>query len=515
MTPVQTLRDVIRTKTYAPILSDRSIAKICKCSPATVGRILKRAKKLAMDLPMSLLLKDSELKDALYPCIHDEAGTKRMPDLESAHKELIKKKGKSRTVLYLEYRAQDPDSAYSKSHFFLMLRSFLKVRRLAMRQQHKAGDVVYIDYAGTNVYYQGENEMVAVKVFVACLGASKKLFAWATLGERTQDWIEGMTRMFEYFGAVTQVISIDNPKTLVAKPGLLPVLNDNIRRFAEHYGCIVDSCRVGTPQDKSLAELGVKHITQRILRPMKSNKESFDNLIELNKYISAEVEKLNNEPFQKMKTTRSQLFAEIEAPALMPLPCVPFKLVQSFQKVKVPADYHLMHNQHYYSVPYKLAHKVVEVREINGELIIDYDNETVATHTVAFEFGGSTTQIEHLSPAHKAESLKTKNEYMKWARSVGLAAEEYVEWLYTQTPNENSRAIGKQCAHLIKVCNKVGEGEFNFACRFARRHKMPAFEIDLAISSIGQMDELTPPANVGHHRFIRGKEAFNGGHNVH
>ena len=515
MTPVQTLRDVIRTKSVAPILSDRNIAKICKCSPATVGRVLKRAKKLAMDLPTSLLLRDNELKDALYPDIRDESCNKRRPDYEVAHKELLKRKGKSRTVLYLEYRAIDPNTAYSKSHYFMLLRTFLKVRRIAMRQQHQAGDVVYIDYAGTVVYYQDEGATIAVKVFVGCLGASKKLFAWATVGERTRDWVEGMTRMFSYFGGVTQVISIDNATALVAKPGLLPVLNDNIRRFAVHYNCIVDSCRVGTPQDKSLAELGVKHITQRILRPMNSNKMVFTSLVELNDYLSSEVEKLNNERFQKMETTRNKLFDEVEAPVLLPLPANPFALVHSYRKVKVPVDYHIIHNQHAYSVPHTLANKYVEVREINEKLIIDFNNRTVAKHDISLKLGGETTCFEHLSPAHQAESLKTKEEYLKWACTVGVATEQYIEWLYTRTSNVNSRAIGKQCAHLIKVCEKLGEAEFNFACKYALRLKLSAFDIDLAISSMGQMDELTPPPNVGNQRFIRGKNAFLGGRHAH
>ena len=164
-----------------------------------------------------------------------------------------------------------------------------------MRQHHVAGEHMYIDYAGTQVFYKEKGEKVWVKVFVAVLGASKKIFAFATEGEKTVHWIEGMTKAVEYYGGNTETVTMDNAKALVSEPGLTANLVDNVMFWAEHYGCLINTCRVGHPQDKSLVELGVKFIKQRILVPMLDM--TFFSLEELNLHISREVEKLNCEHF--------------------------------------------------------------------------------------------------------------------------------------------------------------------------------------------------------------------------
>ncbi len=514
MLPNYKYREIIRTHAIAPELSLRALAKLNNCSYSATRRVIKRAEKYKLDLPSSHLLKDSEIKETLYPDIIESEARKRPIDIENIYRELCQKKRKTITVLYIQYRAIDPSTAYSKSHFFLLVRTALKKRKLAMRQQHIAGDVVYIDYAGTKMFYEVDDVFYELKVFVGCLGASKKLFALATPGETTQDWLEGMQKMFEYFGGVTKVISIDNAKALVTKAKLLPLLNQNLERFAEHYGCIFDGCRVGSPQDKSLAELGVKFITQRILRPAKSDCK-FKSPEEANEYLQRGVEALNNENFQRLNTTRNQLFEDIEKRELSPLPERAYEYLSQFQKVKVPSDYHILHKQHYYSVPHTLANEQVIVRVINNTIIISFDHEIVAVHQIKRDINGCTTLTEHLSPEHRAESLKTREEYLSWANSIGQSTVKYVQWLYTRVENPNSRAVGKQCQHLVKVSRKTDNALFDFSCRYALEHEHPPSEISLVISSIDSLEDDSMTLNVGEQRYLRGSEYYGGRHDRH
>tara|TARA_Y100000296_G_scaffold56116_1_gene64409 strand:- start:5894 stop:6640 length:747 start_codon:yes stop_codon:yes gene_type:complete len=195
MLPINTIREIIRIDSISPLMSDRKKAEIAKCSHQSVGRLKKKLKKLAINHLIALQFKDKELLEALYPKACGVESNCREPNYEEHYKQSTLKKGKSKTVLYLEYRAEDPKTALCKSQYFAKVRKYMKKYRLAMRQQHFAGEVVFIDYAGTKVFYNKKGKKVWLKVFVGVLGASKKVFAFATPGERTIDWINSWLRI--------------------------------------------------------------------------------------------------------------------------------------------------------------------------------------------------------------------------------------------------------------------------------------------------------------------------------
>ncbi len=512
MLSINTIREVIRTKTIFPDMSDRQIAKLVGCSHQSVGRLRKKFKRFGLNHAVAMQFKDKELKEALYPKVHGLESNYREPDYDEHYKQSLKKSGKSKTVLYLEYRAETPETALSKSQYFAKVRKYLKKCRLAMRQQHLAGEVVYIDYAGTKVCYEKDGKKVWLKVFVGVLGASKKIFAFATPGERTIDWINGMIKMFAYFKGVTLVISIDNATALVSKPGVIPILTKNIQLFGEHYGCIIDGCRVRKPQDKSLAELGVKFVTQRILRVMNTDLTFFSSR-EINSHIASEVEVLNNLPLQKLNISRNQLFEEIDKPVLRAIPSHPFTVVDDFKVVKVPVDYHIEYNNHYYSVPYTLAHEHIEMVVTNTHLRVVYQHQVVVEHELCNDVGASTTIHEHLHPKHAAEASKTKEEYMHWASSVGLSTEIYVDQQYAEVDNHKSRAIGKRIQNLMNVCKGKEQRQIESACDYAIQNDVSPNELGMVFKMLDYIASKAPAvSNSTSHKNIRGKAAFGGQH---
>ncbi|MDC0601877.1 hypothetical protein OAP14_02480 [Aliiglaciecola sp.] len=504
------IREIIRIDTIYPDMSNRQLGKLTNCSHQSVGRVLKRVKLNGISHAIAIQLKNKELIESLYPCIHISDKKYREPDYDEHVKQSLLKKGKSRTLLYLEYRAKAPSTALSKSQYFSKVRKFLKTTRLAMRQTHVAGDVVYIDYAGTKVFYSKDGQKISAKVFVAVLGASKKLFAFATPGERTKDWINGIVAMFKAFGGVTSIVSIDNATALVSKPGLIPVLVKNIVLLGEFYHCIFDSCRVASPQDKSLAELGVKWVKQRILIPM-NHDMTFFSLDEVNAHLSKKVEELNNLPLQKLKISRNELFEQTDGKHLRPLPKKPFEAVDVFKMLIVPADYHIEHNKHFYSVPYKLAHEEVEVVVTNTNLKVFHQHQLEAIHKLSEELNGSTTVHEHLSPEHSAEALKTKDEYMKWAKGVGPLTQVFVEKQYEVVRNPKSRAIGKRVQNLMRLCLNKPQEHIEQACEYAIENNMPPSELGMVFKMLEHLETkasvLMPPTA---HKNIRGKNSFGG-----
>ncbi|MEA9602837.1 IS21 family transposase, partial [Polynucleobacter sp. MG-28-Ekke-A2] len=78
--------------------------------------------------------------------------------------------------------------------------------------------------------------------------------------QKTEDWLLGHRKAFEYFGGVTQVIVPDNPRSLVANP--------------DRY----------EPQDKGKVEVGVQVVERWILARLR--RQQFFSLSDLNLAIA-------------------------------------------------------------------------------------------------------------------------------------------------------------------------------------------------------------------------------------
>lgn len=516
MLVINKIRGAIRAKFIQKDITIRTQAQIAEISHQSAMRVNKRCYKYGVDHEIALDLTDTQLVRKLYPNLIDRQHTKRLPDLNTIIQELTKSRGKqkTRTVLYLEYRAQDPDTALSRTHFFRLVNQEFKRCKITMKQWHVAGEIAYIDYAGRQVFYMKSGKKVWVKVFLAVLGASKKIFAFATYGEKTMHWIDGMTRMFAYFGGVTEVVSMDNAKALVSTPGLIPVLTKNVDAFGEHYGCLMDTCRVRKPQDKSLVELGVKFVTQRVLVPMMQN-HTFFSLDEINHYLTKEVEALNNGPFTGLKVSRNDLFEQNEKQALKPLPAQAFNMIAAQLVQKVPPNYHIKYLKHEYSVPYQLRGNTVEVIVNQSELRIIHEHKEIAVHRVSNEQMGCSTITEHMPAEHLGDVLYTdKKRNLEWARKTGIAVEKITEGWYAKTTNPKSRVMAKRCHALMKLKDKHGENVLSQACEYADSHGMstPA-DISMIISAQQHQNGFDNlPMNNSAHQNVRGSDYYGGQH---
>ena len=71
------------------------------------------------------------------------------PDFAHLHQEL-KRKGVTLQLLWEEYAAAHPGQAYRYSQFCLLFKRFQSSLKRSMRQVHRAGDKLFIDYSGDN-----------------------------------------------------------------------------------------------------------------------------------------------------------------------------------------------------------------------------------------------------------------------------------------------------------------------------------------------------------------------------
>ncbi|MDY6976673.1 MAG: IS21 family transposase [Pseudomonadota bacterium] len=507
------IRAAIRAKCVLPDITIRKQAEFANVSPSSMLRLNKRCEKYDVDHLLAEQLNDEALIKLLFPDILKNA-KKRIPRIQYIVEERTKEKGKRKsiTVLYIEYKAEDPVSAMSYSHFCRTLKKILKRCKLSMKQLHAAGEVVYIDYAGTKVSYNVNGEKAWAKVFIAVLGASQKIFAFATPGETTADWIEAMRRMFIYYGGATEVVVMDNAKALVSQPGLIPTFVENINAFGDHYNCLMDSCRVGRPQDKSLAELGVKFVTQRILIPMNHDWDFF-SLKEVNQHLSKEVEVLNNLNFQGLDFSRNDLFDKNDKGALNPLPHADFDMIVEKMVQQVSPEYTVKYRHHEYSVPWMIHGEQVEVYATLTHLRVVHMHQLVAEHELVDDPMGSTILKEHMHPDHLADvESNDMDKNLAWAVESGSHIGQLVELWYSKVNNPRSRAIGKRCRALMKLSNKKGRNVLDDACEYALQHDMVSVsDVELVVRAQDEQDGIENlPAFIAAHENVRGSEYYGG-----
>ena len=120
-----------------------------------------------------------------------------------------------------------------------------------------------------------------------------------------------------------------------------------------------------------------------------------------------------------------------------------------------------------------------------------------------------TQIVAHLKPEHLAEQSKNKAVYMKWAHNIGEDVEHFIGQQYTQTRNTHSRAIGKRCATLQKLCDTCGKDVFSAACHYALEHNLTT-PTDLALVIRAKAYQSNIHAAVPSHHNVRGKSYFTG-----
>src|SRR5262249_58787252 len=134
-------------------------------------------------------------------------------DWSTAHREL-KRKGVTLFLLWQEYKAATP-AGLQYSWFGHTYRAWAQQLDLVMRQSHRAGEKLFVDYAGQGmpVINSHSGEVHEVAIFVAVLGASNYTYAEATWSQRLPHWIGSHVRTFTAFGWRPHVVVPPHLKT--------------------------------------------------------------------------------------------------------------------------------------------------------------------------------------------------------------------------------------------------------------------------------------------------------------
>jgi Transposase and inactivated derivatives len=444
-TDMRKIREVLRLSLDAG-LSPRQVGSSLSISRITVRRYLDRAARAGLGWPLPPDLDDATLERTLYPPSPPPApGPRPAPDFGWVHREL-RRKGVTLQLLWHEYKDQHPDG-YQYSQFCLLYQRWAATVDVVLRQQHRAGEKAFVDFAGHTIpIYDPQTSAVwQAELFVAVLGASNHTYAEATASQDLPSWIGAHVRAFEFWGCVPALLVPDNLRSAVRKAHRYePLLNRSYEEMAGHYGTAILPARAGKPRDKAKVETAVQIAEREILAALRNCR--FTSLAEANAAIGERLRRLNERPFQKLDGSRRVLFEQLDRPAMRPLPATPFEFA-TWQTAKVNIDYHIVADRHYYSVPHQLVGTRVEVRLAERTVEVFHRGRRVASHPRSHEPARHTTEAGHMPAAHREHLAWSPSRLIRGASAPARPprSSSRRSWTPARTPSRDTAPAWASC----------------------------------------------------------------------
>ncbi len=463
-------------------LSPRQVAKSIGCGRSTIRDYLARAEAAGItEFKQISNLSETEIL-VLLGLKHGNTGKfvggvlrkeSMLPDCEYLHREL-KKKHVTLMLLWSEYRESNVQG-YCYTQFCEHYRRWQSKLSVVFRIDHKAGEKVFVDYAGTaiNIVDAESGEVRPAQVFVGTLGASSYIFAEATWSQAQSNWLMSHRRMFEYFGGVPEIIVPDNLKSGVDKPDRYESkINRAYWDLAIHYGSCVIPARVYRPKDKAKVEVSVLVASRWIIAALRN--KTFFSIEDLNIEIGRLLAIVNGKKMRIYRKSRLELFNEIDRPALKPLPEVAYEYGE-WKNQTLNIDYHIAFDDHYYSAPYKLIKQEVWIRATHATIEIFFKSERVSSHRRSHSKGKFTTDPTHRPPSHKAYTDWTPERMAKWAGASGESVKVFVEKLIAIKvhPEQAYRSV----MGIIRLGEKFGQSRLNQACSKALTLEVHSYQV--------------------------------------
>jgi transposase len=500
-------REILRLKELKR--SHREIARALGVGVATVSEVAGRAKAAQLDWTAISALTDAELEARLYVTAGD-AEERPLPDPATLDIEL-RKTGVTLRLLHHEYLEKNPTGAYGYTQFCAHYKAWKQTQSLTMRQVHRAGDKLFVDYSGKkpSIVDVETGERVEVELFVAVLGASNYTYAEVTRTQTVADWVMSHVRALEYFGGAPAAIVPDQLKSGVTRSDRYePGIQRTYEELAQHYDTVIFPARPVHPKDKAKVEVGVQVAQRWIVARLRN--QTFFSLDEMNERIAELLEDLNARTMRRYKASRRDLFEKLERAALKPLPETRFSYGE-WKKARVHIDYHVVFDDHYYSAPYQLVGEEVWIRATGLTIEIFHNNQRVGSHVRSYHRGRHTTSDEHRSVLHQKHAEWTPERIVSWARTMGSSVADLVEKILAERkhPEHGYRS----CLGIIRLEKKYGRDRLDAACARALavngrsyKHVESILHNGLDRVALTKTDEPAPSID---HENVRGPDYYN------
>ena len=505
------IKEIIRLKQGGS--SHQKIADLLSVSRTTVIKYVKQIEAGRYKYRDLLELSDHELDTIFSGQDVDDKKLRysTLSDFFTYMDKELKRVGVTRWHLWAEYKRENRDG-YSYSQFCYHYQQWCIHKEAHMHIDHKAGDKLFVDYAGNklSIVDRETGEIKQVEVFIATLGASQKTYVEASYDQSLESFIGSVENTLQYLGGVPRAIVPDNLKSAVTKSDKYePGINERFADFSAHYNTTILPARARKPKDKALVEGSVKIVYHRIYAALRNC--VFHSLKELNHAIKQLLVDYNAIVFQGKDHSRQDLFEELDKPALSALPTEKYEYKRYKQAtVQKNCNVYLGEDKHYYSVPYKYIGKQVKIIFDQNGVEIYHAYKRLALHARSLKKYGYTTEKEHLPSHHRFVAEWSPEKFIKWAGDIGEPTHELIR-MVLQAKSHPEQGY-KSCLGILSLSRKVGRERLNKACERALYYQNYNYQVVKKILEKGL--EQTSPTEQGtqtkipFHDNIRGQEYY-------
>lgn len=502
------IRSILRL--YTQGVSKKTISEKAGATRNTVKKYIRHY--IAMNIPLEELdqMSDTELEQ-LFSIKEQNEPQKRMNDLLDIFPEIekaLKRKGVTKEGVWRKYFEAHPDG-YRETQFRNHYNKWSKHVNSSMHVEHKAGDKMFVDYAGQHLQIVNDatGEIKNVEVFAAILGASQLTYVEATYTQQKEDFITSCENAVHYFGGAPQAIVTDNLKSAVIRSSKYePTLNEAFSDFILHYCMAALPAGPYKPKHKALVEGVVKIIYRTIYAVL--NDRVFTSLEELNRAIWEALEEHNNRLMSNRPYSRRQLFEEVERLELQLLPLRRYDLKRKKVATVMKNNYVcLAEDKNYYSVPYIHIGKKVNIFYSQTEVEVFYRYERIAHHMrdrTPFRY---ITVDEHMAYKNRFMTDWTPEKFIERATNVGEDTRKYI--INILEKRQHPEQAYRSCQGILSFASKVGNDRLDKACHRALLYRDYSY---MTIKTIleRKMDQIPLDSEEGGkimplHSNIRGK----------
>lgn len=364
---------------------------------------------------------------------------------------------------------------------------------------------MYIDFAGGTLPYVDTDtgEIRDAQVFIAILGWSQYVYIEAIPSQAVEDFIAACENALHFFKGVPLAIVPDNLKSAVIKASKHePVLNENFKSFADHYGTTILPARSRKPKDKAHVENMVKIAYQKIYTQIPE--KQLLGLSELNSHIWKHLHLLNAAPLTGKECSRSDQW-HLEQATLQALPVNRYEM-RTIKQATVMKNGHvyLTEDQHYYSVPFELIGKKINLQYSRTSVEIFHNYEPVAKHKRVRSPGNYSTEPSHMPPQHKYVTEWSPTYFLEKAKEINPVVEYFIGQVLAK--KQHPEQAYKSCQGILSFAKRVGHQRLINACRRAHEIGYYNYKIieDILRKSLDQYEDDATPVQMPVHDNIRG-----------
>ena len=353
--------------------------------------------------------------------------------------------------------------------------------------------------------------MKKVHFFVTTVGVSNLVYAEAFEDEKLPNFIAGTVHALESYGAIPKYLVPDNLKAAVTKHTKDElVINSAYQDLESFYDVIILPPPPRKPKGKPTVEKYVQFLETHLLEDLKE--KVYYSIEEINHDVRQKIAVINSEKRSRASFSKMESFLRYDKPQMKPLVSETFLLCDYKYFARVPNNYHLLYDDHYYSVLYTYYNQPAILKATMAEIrICDRNNKLICTHRRSYrDFPKYITRPEHMAPGHqyyKEVNSKDGAYYRRWASGIGPYMAKLIDGVLL-SPRHEEQAYNS-CNGILHMCKDQSRlilediaktcVESN-ACRYSYFKKL--------LKNIQDNPRVTTTSSLPEHNNLRGKEEY-------